>query len=308
MLNHGELRFHSTFPYVHTDIESSVNQLADVVAHTWQLMQGLKHPVLGLGISVPGLVNVQDERVVDLPNLGWVDFDLTGMIRERLTGQSIPEFPLTIINDANAAALSEFVFGRTQFNRTPIVYLTMGVGVGVGIVSENGLYRGHNGWAGEIGHSIMQPIDGLLCACGQRGCVETLVSQRALSRLIQPDGALLSIETIKRRLAQGDASVKTAIDAVGHYLGIVLHNIAITLNPESIVIGGVMSQLEEALIYPAIESFSAHSFRNSSHPTIRLCEFGLNASAIGAAAAILAKHLEPEGMPISVSQQGLLRL
>jgi predicted NBD/HSP70 family sugar kinase len=303
----GELRFNATLPYTHTDIDASLDQLTDILAHAWQLMLGMNHQVLGLGISVPGMVNAVDEHVVDLPNLDWHDLDLIALLRERFTRRDMPTWPITVINDANAAALSEFVFGRSQFSRNPIVHLTMGVGVGAGIVSETGLYHGYNGWAGELGHSILQPIDGRLCACGQRGCVETLVSQRALSRAIVGDEPMLSIETMQRRLAQGDAQVKAGLDTVGHYLGIVLRNIANILNPETIVIGGPMSQFENDLIAPTLASFKAHTARNKILPNIRLCEFGQHASALGAAAAVLTKHVEPEGTPLHLRHQGLLR-
>ena len=303
----GEVRFHSNLPYQHNQLESSLDQLADLLTHVWRMMHSMNHHVLGLGISVPGMVNMPNEHVAVLPNLGWQNFNLIELMRSRFTMQQLPLFPITIVNDANAAALSEFVFGRSQFNRNPLVHITVGVGVGAGITSENGLYRGTNGWAGEIGHSVLQPINGLPCACGQYGCVETLVSQRALSRALTSDSALLSIESMQRRLAQGDVAVKAGLDEVGYYLGIVLRNVANYLNPESIVIGGPMSQFEDALMKPAIASFQAHSKGNLILPNIRLCEFGQWASSLGAAAAILIKHLEPNGIPVHFSHQGLLR-
>lgn len=303
----GEVRFHSNLPYQHNQLESSLDQLADLLTHVWHMMHSMNHQVLGLGISVPGMVNMPDEHVAILPNLGWQNFNLIELMRTRFTMQQLPHFPITIVNDANAAALSEFVFGRSQFKRTPLVNITVGVGVGAGITSENGLYRGNNGWAGEIGHSVLQPMNGLPCACGQYGCIETLVSQRALSRTLNPNGALLSVETMQRRLAQGDVAVKAGLDEVGHYLGIVLRNVANYLNPESIVIGGPMSQFEDALMKPAIASFQAHSQGSLILPNIRLCEFGQLASPLGAAAAILIKHLEPNDIPVHFSHQGILR-
>lgn len=303
----GEVRFHSNLPYQHNQLESSLNQLADILTHVWHLMHSMNHHILGLGISVPGMVRMPDEHVVVLPNLGWHNFNLIEMMRARFAQQHLPNFPITVINDANAAAMSEFTFGRSQSNRNPLVHITVGVGVGAGIVSANGLYRGHSGWAGEIGHSILQPIDGLSCACGQRGCVETLVSQRALSRTLNPEGTLLSVETMQRRLANGDVAVKAGLDQVGYYLGIVLRNVSNFLNPESIVIGGPMGQFEDALMNPTMASFQANSQGNLIRPSIRLCEFGPLASSLGAAAAILTKHLEPNDIPVHVSHQGLLR-
>ena len=303
----GEIRFQSRLPYQHTNVETSVRQLADILCHTWKLMLSLNHHMLGLGVSVPGLVNALDGHVVDLPNIGWQNIDLIDMLHQRFVQQHMPEIDITIINDANAGALSEFVFGRSQYHRNPIIHLTAGIGVGAGIVSENGLYTGLNGWAGEIGHSTLQPFGGWLCACGQRGCVETLVSQRALSRELVGDAPILSIETMQNRLAQGDIQVKKGLETVGYFLGIVMRNLANILNPETIVIGGPMSQFETVLLEPAIASFNAHTQRNVITPTIRLCEFGQNASSLGAAAAALMRHIEPDHTPTHISLQGLRR-
>ena len=303
----GEIRYQSRLPYQHNDVETSVNQLADILCHAWSLMLNQNHQILGLGVSVPGLVNSSDGYVVDLPNIGWQNLNLIAMLHERFAQNNMPEIPTTIVNDANAGALSEFVFGRSQYNRNPIIHLTVGIGVGAGIVSENGLYTGLNGWAGEIGHSTLQPFGGRLCACGQRGCVETLVSQRALSRELVGDAPILSIETMQNRLAHGDAQVKKGLETVGYFLGIVMRNLANILNPETIVIGGPMSQFEAALLTPTIASFTAHTQRNLMTPSIQMCEFGQNASPLGAAAAALMQYTEPSNTPTHISLQGLRR-
>ena len=284
----GETLFNSTLPYLHGDMAASLDQLIELLAHAWRIMDTMQHQVLGLGIAVPGLVNALDEKIIDLPNLSWHDVSMADALRERFAARKMPNIPVTIINDANAAALSEVVFGHAQYRRSALVHLTIGIGVGAGIITEKGLYRGFNGWAGEIGHSILQPVNGRLCACGQHGCVETLVSQRALSQAVTDDEHLLSIDALQRRLAKDDDKVKQGLNTVGHYLGIVLRNVANILNPETIVIGGPMSQFGVHLIEPTIKSFKAHTGRNHIQPNIQLCEFGHNAAGLGAAAAILS--------------------
>lgn len=303
----GETLFNSTLPYAHNNIDASLDQLVELLEHAWHIMDGMKHQVLGLGIAVPGLVNISDEKVFDLPNLNWHDVSMTELLRERFINKKLPLVPVTIINDANAGALSEFVFGHSQFKRSALIHLAIGIGVGAGIITEKGLYKGFNGWAGEIGHSILQPVNGRLCACGQHGCVETLVSQRALSYSVTADEHMLSIDALQRRLAKDDEKVKAGLNSVGHYLGIVLRNIANILNPETIVIGGPMSQFGAHIIEPTVKSFNAHSGRNHVKPNIQLCEFGHNAAALGAAAAILSQHVEPANTPTHIVQQGLLR-
>ncbi|GHA70515.1 xylose repressor [Formosimonas limnophila] len=303
----GETLFNATLPYQHGNMEASIDQLIELLEHAWRIMDTMNHEVLGLGIAVPGLVNALDEKIIALPNLNWHDVSMIQLLRERFVSKNLPTIPVTILNDANAAALSEFVFGHTQYRRSALVHLTLGIGVGAGIITEKGLYRGFNGWAGEIGHSILQPVNGLRCACGQYGCVETLVSQRALSHAVTGDRQMLSIDALQRRLAKDDEKVKQGLNAVGHYLGIVLRNVANILNPETIVLGGPMSQFGQHLIDPTIQSFKAHTGRNHILPNIQLCEFGHNAAALGAAAAILSQHVEPTGTPTHLTHQGLLR-
>lgn len=303
----GEVRFQSVLPYVHSDLGESVVQLATILCRTWELMLSLNHRVLGLGVSVPGLVRVGDELVLDLPNLGWRDFDLIALLQAQFAIHQMPDLPISIINDANAGALSEFVFGESQFERNSLVHLTLSVGVGAGIVHANGLLKGYDGWAGEIGHSILQPLDGHVCACGQRGCVETLVSQRALSREVVGAGPMLSIDEMLRLLAQDDVRMTRALEKVGYYLGIVLHNVANIVNPKSIVLGGALARLGDNLLNPALRSFEQFTRHSLIKPNVRLCSFGQNAASLGAAAFALSKYLEPEDVPLYVRERGLLR-
>lgn len=303
----GEILFNTTVPFQHDDMNASLEQLVGLLKHAWEIMAENRHTVLGLGIALPGLINPLDEKVVVLPNINWQEVSIAELLRAKFAAKNMPDTPITIINDANAAALSEFVFGHTQYRRSPLIHLTMAVGVGAGIITEKGLYKGFNGWAGEIGHAILQPIDGLPCACGQHGCVETLVSQRALSRMVTQTDQLLSMDTLQRRLAQGDELVKSGLAQVGHFLGIVLRNVANILNPETIIIGGPMSQFGNHLLEPTLASFVKHSHQNHIQPHIKLCEFGHHAAALGAAAAVLSLHVEPLGTPLHLAQNGLLR-
>ncbi|TDR32742.1 ROK family protein [Hydromonas duriensis] len=303
----GEILFNRTVPYVHIDTSDTLNQLTSLLDEAWGIMDDTGHHVLGLGVAVPGLVNATDEKIITLPNLNWHDLNLTASIEQHLHDKNRPPIPVSIINDANAAALSEFVFGHSQYRRHALIYFTIGVGFGAGIITDKGLYKGHDGCAGEIGHSTLQPIGGRQCACGQFGCVETLVSQRALSHAATDDNQILSIDNLQQRLAQGDEKVQQGLEQVAFFLGIVMRNIANILNPKTIVIGGPMSQFGNQLIHPAIESLKQHTGRNLGLPNVQLCEFGINAAALGAAAAVLNQLLEPIGTPTHLSHKGLMR-
>ena len=128
--------------------------------------------LLGAGVTVPGLVDVSSGVLVFEPNMGWRDVPL----RERLAAKL--QMPVFIDNDANAAALAERYFGAAQ-DVEDFAYVVGNIGLGVGLVVGGQIFAGASGYAGEAGHTTIDP-DGPLCRCGNRGCWERLASQRAL--------------------------------------------------------------------------------------------------------------------------------
>ncbi|MES2935858.1 MAG: ROK family transcriptional regulator [Pseudomonadota bacterium] len=287
----GELLTTRMLSYRHLALEDSIRQLCKMIGEVQAFLLVEGRISLGLGVGVPGVMEADGLTLRFAPNLDWNDVDITDLISAGLQKMGLEQMPVTVLNEANAAALSEYVFGA-QYHTAPLIYLSIGVGLGAGIVLDDRLYLGHDGLAGEIGHTILQ-LDGLLCTCGRHGCAEAYISQRAVSRRLSvKNDQLLSIGELTGRLVRQDKEVEAAVTEAGRYLGLLMQNLVNTLNPAVIVLGGPLSQFDDLLMRTAVVSMTAYGGRFDAHRTsVRLCRFGVNACAVGAAGAILHQSL-----------------
>jgi predicted NBD/HSP70 family sugar kinase len=287
----GEPLHKKCIPYAHRDVTRSLRTLVSMLASAYGELSDRGRWVLGIGVGVPGTIDIRDGMLRSAPNIGWHEVGIEPLLTAGLAEAGSVELPITISNDAKAAALSEYVFG-TDHHSGPLVYLAIGIGLGSGVVVSDGLYLGHDGIAGEVGHTILER-GGPLCACGRRGCAETFVSQRAVSReLTGKDNPVLTIETIQKALAAGDKAALRATRKSGEYLGVLLQNVANTYNPAVIVLGGPLVQLGEPFIKAALSSMEAHAGQYDYHRhSVRVCRFGIDACALGAAAGVLQRAL-----------------
>jgi glucokinase len=199
--------------------------------------------ITAVSIVVPGTVNVEEGAVVKAPNLPCLDgFRLAAALTEQLG------LPAIVENDANAAAVGEMWRGAAIGCKT-IICVTLGTGVGGGIILDGKLWRGVDGAAAEIGHMCVDPFGGVACTCGSRGCLEVFASATAIVRMTRearpryPESVLQGKEdlTAKTIFAAGKAGDELALEIfrrMGVYLGIGLANLINILNPEMIVIGG----------------------------------------------------------------------
>lgn len=196
----------------------------------------------GVGISVAGTVRRRDDRVLVAPNLHWHDIDLISLLRDGLA----TDLPIRIGNDADLAVLAEHVRGVAR-GFDDVVYLLARVGVGAGLLADGVPLRGTSGLAGEIGHVIVAP-DGPECYCGNRGCFERMVGERALFALAglpdvsDTDGVTQVVEAA----AAGNSQARSAIRAACRWLSAGLAGLSHVLNPELIVIGGSLVPLVDA--------------------------------------------------------------
>ena len=217
-------------------IASAVGQCEDQAAPRAGRMQAVS-------VVVPGSVHRDTGAIVNAPNVpAIVDFRLADALAAKLDRQVVIE------NDANAAALGEMWQGAARGCRT-FVCLTLGTGVGSGIVLDGELWRGVDGTAGEIGHTSVDPFGGVACTCGSRGCLEVYASATAIVRMAReakprhPNSFLassnhLTSEQIYRAGVKGDELALEVFRRMGGYLGVGLANLINILNPEMIVIGG----------------------------------------------------------------------
>ncbi|CAN5766606.1 ROK family protein [soil metagenome] len=202
--------------------------------------------ISAVSIAVPGTVNFEDGVVIKAPNLPCLDgFRLAAALEGELEWAAILE------NDANAAAIGEMWQGAAR-GYNDIVCVTLGTGVGGGIILDGKLWRGVDGSAAEVGHLGVDPFGGVPCACGSRGCLEVYASATAIVRMTRearpryPDSILhtredLTSETVYRAGLEGDELALEVFRRMGVYLGIGLASLVNLLNPEIIVIAGGLS-------------------------------------------------------------------
>jgi predicted NBD/HSP70 family sugar kinase len=281
----GEVLYLRRIEYSHIDEARSIIDMAGLIALAHASLSKQQRTPLGLGIGLPGMVTM-DGLLHFAPNLGWRDVPVSSQMAAALNDAGIEPLRATVLNDTNAMALGEYVFGASP-PVSSLAYLNTGYGLGAGIVLNDRLVLGHEGFAGEVGHAILQPM-ALRCACGRFGCAETLLSQKGVSRLVTGmDNPALAVKELARRLEHGDLVVQDAARAAGEQLGLVIHNLIVTLNPAVVVLGGSLSQLP-LFVDTALSSLRRLSNNASSHHAdVRVSSFALNAGAIGAAAAVL---------------------
>jgi predicted NBD/HSP70 family sugar kinase len=191
---------------------------------------------VGIGVGVCGVVAQADGRVRFAPNLGWVDVPLGTLLRKRLA----TDLPIALGNDANLGVLAEQVRGAAQ-GAGCVVYLSSGVGVGAGIVMDGRPLLGTGGFAGEIGHMVVNP-DGRACRCGSRGCWETEIGEPAI-RLATGATEATSIAEIVGRAASGDREAMKGLRRVGDWLGVGVANLVNVFNPDVVVFGGTLREV-----------------------------------------------------------------
>jgi glucokinase len=278
-------------------VESPARNVSAIEAAIEQLVTELRtrHPIEAVGVGAAGYIDKARAVVLFAPNLAWRDLDLKSDL-ERALG-----LPVVVENDANAAAWGEFQFGAGH-DVDDLLLVTVGTGVGGGVVLDGALYRGAFGVGAEIGHMRVVP-DGILCGCGNRGCFEKYASGSALVRSAQMaarEGSLLAADLLERAggdpdaitgplvtdaARDGDAFAIEQLASVGRWLGEGIASLAAILDPAVVVVGGGVSAADDLLLDPARSAFRAQLTGRGYRPMleIRRARLGNRAGLIGAA-------------------------
>jgi predicted NBD/HSP70 family sugar kinase len=257
--------------------------LSDSVRQIYQKTSLFPDKLAGIGVSVPGIVNSGSGLVEFAPNLNWKQVDLQ---------QLLPVQPVVIANEANAAAFGELYYGSAQETGNAI-FLSVGHGIGSGLIFDHRLFAGRNFIAGEFGHMTLDP-HGPVCRCGKRGCWETYASNEAGLRLYeQLSGRKLSgFESLIGLFLQNDAIALRVIEETVYYLGVGIANLINGLNPEMVVIGGSLGTIGDQIYPELVNTVKEHCLAPSFHGVaIRFSRFGNHAAALGAASMAIDRHL-----------------
>lgn len=260
---------------------------------SWCKEHRMDKSIVASGIACAGLVDREAGVVRVSPNLtGWIDVPLRSIFEEIL------ETKIVIENDANAAAYGEWQAGAGR-GLENFVCLTLGTGIGGGLVLNGKLYRGSTGFAGEIGHMVIME-GGPVCSCGRRGCFEALVGSAAIisraSRMLEGSnrkmddfGTQPTVEKLALAAVRGDGLIREVFKETGYYLGVALANIVLLLAPQAIAIGGGVAGARELILAPAREALK-RNVMHESMMNVRIvpAELASNAAVIGA--ALIASH------------------
>ncbi|MEM9133807.1 MAG: ROK family transcriptional regulator [Actinomycetota bacterium] len=240
--------------------------------------------LLAVGVSVPGLTAPGSGSIASAPNLGWRDVPVRELLQRstimRSACGSLDGVPVDLQNHGDSGALAELRRGAGRGYRH-LIFVDTEVGMGSGVVSGAELMRGADGFSGELGHMVVNP-NGRVCACGSVGCLETEAGERALLARagLNPAGGRAELDRLIAQAEANEPTSRAALDEVARWLGIGLGNIALLLNPEVIVLGGVYQRAFRFVEQTITDQFS-------DRPLLPLQDVTLVPSAIGPDAALV---------------------
>ena len=275
-----------------------VDDMIESITHRLELLGLDAAEFQGIGMGSPGVVDREKGTVIGAYNLNWKTLQ---PVKEKI--ESTLHIPFFIDNDANVAALGERWKGAGE-NQPDVVFMTLGTGVGGGIVAEGRLLHGIKGAAGELGHITVDFDDPIQCTCGKKGCLETVASATGIVNLTRryadvyegtsqlkaliDNGEEVTAKIVFDLAKEGDALALIVYKNFARYLGLAIANIGSTLNPSKIVIGGGVSAAGDFLLDGVRKVFEENAFPQVRESTqLALATLGNDAGVIGAASLVL---------------------
>jgi glucokinase len=271
--------------------EKVVEELAEELLEAKQA----RPDVLAAGLGIPATIDRERGLAIHAVNLTITDVPIRDLMQERLG------LPVYVDNDANVAALAEFLYGAGR-GATDVVMLTIGTGIGGGLILNGEVYRGSTGAAAELGHIVIDE-NGPKCQgnCPNHGCVEALASGTAIAKAGKaaaerdPDSALgkalaegpIAGRTVTELALAGDGPAREVVAQAGRHIGVALSSLANIFDPDVFVIGGGVSVVGDLLLDPAREELRSRALPPQNERPVKLAELGPDAGMIGAAAMAL---------------------
>ena len=275
-----------------------VPDIIESIKHRFETHGLTKEDFLGIGMGSPGVIDPEAGTVIGAYNLNWKTLQLVKQQFEAELG-----LPFFIDNDANVAALGEQWVGAGE-NNPDVVFMTLGTGVGGGVIAAGNLVRGVKGAGGELGHITVDFEAPFACTCGKKGCLETVASATGIVNLTRryaeeyagdaklkqmiDDGQEVTAKDVFDLAKEGDDLALIVYRHFSDYLGVACANIAAVLNPAYIVLGGGVSAAGEFLLEGVRKVFAENSFPQIKESTqLVLATLGNDAGVLGAASLVL---------------------
>jgi predicted NBD/HSP70 family sugar kinase len=262
-----------------TEVGVAIEQLCGCVEELMAAAPASPYGIIGIGVGVPGLVD-ESGAILFAPNLKWRNVPMQRLLAERFS------LPVTIDNEANMGALGEQRYGAGR-SINNLIYVSVGIGIGTGLILHKALYKGASGFSGEMGHLSVE-AHGKICSCGNRGCWEMYASEQALLDQAAELG-FGDLESLFAAAAAGREDVLKLFASIGEYLGIGIANIVNVFNPDAVVIGNRMSQarpwLEGILRQTVVQRALGFHLRKAQ---LLFAELGERSSMMGAAEMAIA--------------------
>lgn len=278
----GKVFFEQSINHTPKNPRNQIEQIIKIIKEKLKELPAKEMGLLGIGIAVTGLVI--DNKIVSSHNLEWLDVPIYNYFSEEF------DCPIIIDNDANAGLTAENYFGLA-IGEQNFCYIRIGRGISAGILVNGEIYRGSEGYAGRIGHMIVNR-DGKKCICGNRGCLEAYVSEKALiERYLELTGSNASIDQLQSHeifnyINLSDTHAMIALHEMAEYLGIGIANIINFLNPNLIVIGGSIKTVSSKLFNPLNNAVQQNKLALFSG-NIKFSSLGENSIMLGMTSLVL---------------------
>ena len=293
---YGEASEMFSLPVIKGDSQETIIKKIAIALKEYLDRHQFDEPIMGIGIGIPGSIDAKKGICLYSNNLEWKDLEVVKIMKQHF------DLPIRITNDANAAALGEASFGAGKVYPN-VVMITLGTGVGSGVIIDNKIYEGSDGTGSELGHLIIVK-DGVMCTCGRRGCLEQYASANALAREAQeamdahPESMMHEIAKEMGKTSakvpfiaarQGDEIGLKVVNEYVEYLGIGICNICNIYRPDCVVLSGGVAKEGDYLVEKLIKycEDNNYGFPYNKKCVIKVAELGYMAGIVGAASLIL---------------------
>lgn len=248
----GKMVFEKVKPIVDIDFKLYLKDIYALIDYLITQVPKSPYNILGLGVAIPGLID-PNGVILNAPNLKWSNIDLYSKLKVKY------DFPIQLVNEADAGAFAEYVLEHTQDARN-LIYVSIGIGIGVGLIINEQFYKGSYGVAGESGHNVINMF-GKQCTCGRIGCWEAYASEYALleeARSIMPTKPV-SLEYLIQLAEKGHKDVVKLFSEYGKYIGVGVTNLIHSINPDKVIIGNRITKAKKYINHSLQQTLEDHA-------------------------------------------------